>query len=231
MITLIESIESKICTLIESKISIVGSKVIMALTGACLTMFILIHLLGNMQLYAGRDIFNSYPELLRNFPISLWFARILLIFTFISHISMAVYLERKNKLSRIIQYNNELIPIGSSFASRTMLYSGFVIIAFVLFHLIHLTWKCFYVQNPNLDLYSLMIVSFRNPFITIFYILAQISLFLHLSHGFSSAAQTLSLTRNKLAKNIRLFGFWFAFIVTILYISIPVSILLRVIHD
>ena len=206
----------------------ISAKILMALSGLFLMSFLVVHLIGNLQIFEGAEVFNAYPETLHQYPTLLWSARILLITAFVLHIFTAVYLSAKNKAARPIPYENKK-SIAASMASRTMLLGGLVILGFLLFHLAHLTWRWVFPEYADLDLYSLTILSFQNIFVTGFYVLAQIFLCMHLSHGFSSAAQTLSLTRWH-ANYFRIFGRVFALILCLSYVSIPVSIWLGFLH-
>ena len=206
----------------------ISAKILMALSGLFLMLFLVVHLLGNLQIFSGPEIFNAYPETLRYYPTLLWSARIVLIAAFALHILTAVYLSAKNKAARPIPYAHQR-SVAASMASRTMLLGGLVILGFLLFHLAHLTWRWVFPEYAQLDLYSLTILSFQNIFVTGFYVLAQLFLYLHLSHGFSSASQTLSLTRYR-AHYFKIFGRVFALILCLSYISIPLSVWLGVIH-
>jgi succinate dehydrogenase / fumarate reductase cytochrome b subunit len=110
-----------------------------------------------------------------------------------------------------------------------MLTGGLVLLGFLLFHLAHLTWRWVFPEYENLDLYSLTVKSFENTWVTVIYVIAQLSLALHLSHGFSSAAQTLSLTRWH-ACAIRAGGKVLAVVICVAYVSIPLSVWLGFIH-
>ena len=208
--------------------ALISAKILMALSGLFLMSFLVVHLLGNLQIFAGPEVFNAYPETLHQYPILLWSARIILISAFALHIITAVFLSSKNRAARPIAYAQKQ-NIRSSLASRTMLLGGLVILGFLLFHLSHLTWRWVFPEYALLDLHTLTILSFQNIFVTGFYILAQIFLGLHLSHGFSSAAQTLSLTRWH-ATYFRIFGRVFAWTLCLSYIAIPASIWLGFLH-
>ncbi len=206
----------------------ISTKILMALSGLMLVGFIVVHLLGNLQIFAGPEVFNAYPELLRQYPKMLWTARIGLIAAFVLHIISAVYLSSRNISARPVRYANKK-SIKASLASRTMLIGGLVLLGFLLFHLAHLTWRWVFPEYENLDLYSLTVKSFENTWVTAIYLFAQVSLALHLNHGFSSAAQTLSLTR-WYACGIRFAGKALAAVIFLGYVSIPLSIWLGFIH-
>jgi succinate dehydrogenase / fumarate reductase cytochrome b subunit len=206
----------------------ISAKILMALSGLFLMSFLVVHLLGNLQIFSGPEVFNAYPELLHHYPTLLWSARIVLICAFVLHILTSIYLSTKNKAARPVAYAQKH-SLRASLASRTMLLGGLVILGFLLFHLSHLTWRWVFPEYAHLDLYSLTVLSFQNIFVAGFYIFAQIFLGLHLSHGFSSAAQTLSLTRWH-ATYFRIFGRVFAWILCLSYISIPAFIWLGYLH-
>ncbi len=206
----------------------ISAKILMALSGLFLMGFLLVHLLGNLQIYAGPEVFNAYPETLRHYPVLLWTARVLLILAFTLHILTSIYLSTKNKAARPVAYAQKH-SVQASLASRTMLLGGLVILGFLLFHLAHLTWRWVFPEYAALDLYTLTVLSFQNSLVAAFYVLAQVFLALHLSHGFSSAAQTLSLTR-WCATTFRFAGYAFALAITLGYVSIPVSIWLGLVH-
>jgi len=211
--------------------SSIGSKFVMAITGFFLIFFILIHLLGNLEIFYGAEGVNAYGVLLRSFPKLLWSMRIALIVAFILHIWISIRLSIKNKKARPITYvqNN---TIKATLASRTMLLSGLVVLSFLAFHLSHLTWGLVYPEHANLidakgrhDVYNMTVLGFQNIYVSLFYIVAQVFLCLHISHGFSSAAQTLGLTSDsKWAVFLRSFGVFLAIIISFLYISIPASV-------
>ncbi|MBL4817658.1 MAG: hypothetical protein JKY15_00315 [Deltaproteobacteria bacterium] len=119
---------------------LISAKIIMALSGLFLIVFIIGHLLGNLQIFLGPEVFNAYSELLRQYPITLWSVRILLIAAFASHIVTAIYLANVNRQARPINYSQKH-NVKASLASRTMLSGGLVLLAFLLFHLAHLTWR------------------------------------------------------------------------------------------
>lgn len=206
----------------------ISAKITMALSGLFLISFLVVHLLGNLQIFNGPDVFNDYAETLQEFPKLLWCARIVLLSAFIIHIYLSIRLNAKNKAAKPIQYSVSA-ALQTSYASKTMLMGGLSILGFIIFHLIHLTWRLVFTEISDLDIYSFTVLSFQNVLVSGFYILAQIFLALHISHGFSSAAQTLSLTRWH-AIWLRKFGYFFAVLLMISYISIPVSILLGLVN-
>ncbi|MGH9753215.1 MAG: succinate dehydrogenase cytochrome b subunit [Blastocatellia bacterium] len=183
--------------------SSLGKKYVMAITGFGLWVFVIIHMLGNLQIFLGPEKINAYAALLKATPALLWSTRIGLLFIAILHIVAAAQLVRANRRARPIGYEFKK-PVASTFANRTMWISGLIIFTFILFHLAHFTlgWV-----NPRFlrledaqgrhDVYRMMIDGFSNPAVSIFYIVSMGLLLLHLSHGVSSLFQSLGLRSKK----------------------------------
>lgn len=175
----------------------------MAITGFGLWVFVIIHMLGNLQIFLGPEKINAYAALLKANPALLWSARIGLLFIAVLHIVAASQLVLANRRARPIGYEFKK-PVASTFANRTMWISGLIIFAFVLFHLAHFTFGWVNPQFPRLedaqgrhDVYRMMIAGFSNPLVSIFYIVSMGLLLLHLSHGVSSLFQSLGLRSQK----------------------------------
>lgn len=216
----------------QPRLSSLTTKTLMALTGGALVLFVSAHMLGNLQIYLGPESLNAYAYKLKSMPILLWIARGGLIAVFGGHLALAVYLRKLNKSARPQAYafNN---PVEASLASRTMLTSGLVIFAFLLYHLLHFTLG---VTDPDLhklvdanghhDVYSMVVSSFQNVFVSLTYIVAMLFLGLHLSHAIASMIQTFGWVSGSSRKWIERLGFTLAAILMLGNISIPVSILL-----
>jgi succinate dehydrogenase / fumarate reductase cytochrome b subunit len=217
--------------------SSIGSKIIMAATGIGLIVFIIAHLLGNLEIYQGREAVNTYGAFLRTVPKLLWTVRIGLIVIFVLHIWTSIRLSMQNRAARAHAYTNKK-SVRSTLASRTMLLSGLVVLSFLAFHLCHLTWGLTHPEHFDLvddkgrhDVFTMTVLGFQSVYVVGFYVLAQILLGMHLSHGFSSAAQTLGLTSNgTVATLLRRGGLIFAIVVCTLYISIPISVWLGIVQ-
>src|SRR5882757_614261 len=125
--------------------SSLGKKYIMALTGFVMFLFVLGHLAGNLQIFLGPEAINRYGHFLQSNPELIWPARIVLLLMVGLHIWSAVKLSLENKAARPIGYA-EYQPVASSYASRTMLMSGLIVLAFVIYHLLHFTVQAQYVN-------------------------------------------------------------------------------------
>ncbi len=185
--------------------SSIGGKVTMAVTGLLLFGFVVAHLLGNLQLFAGAEKLNAYAKMLADTGVLLWVARIGLMVIFVLHVVTAIRLSRANKVARPVAYQHE-DTVQATFASRSMVFSGLSLLAFVVYHLLHFTLG---VTNPEHyarkamgagghDVYAMVTTSFSVPAIAIAYAAFQIVLFLHLRHGIQSLAQTLGLNHGRL---------------------------------
>lgn len=184
--------------------SSIGGKVTMAVTGLLLFGFVIAHLIGNLQLFAGPEKLNAYAKMLADTGALLWVARIGLLVVFVVHVVTAIRLTRANKSARPVAYRKE-DTVQATFASRSMVFSGLSLLAFVVYHLLHFTLG---VTNPEHyarkgmnagghDVYAMVTTSFAVPAIAIAYAAFQIVLFLHLRHGIQSLAQTLGLNHGR----------------------------------
>lgn len=207
----------------------VGKKVIMAATGLALVGFILAHLLGNLTIFFGRDLLNSYAEHLQGLGPLLWVARISLLAIVAAHILVAVKLTRENRAARPNEYQFKKV-IQTTYAARTMPMSGLIILAFIIFHLMHFTFK---VTHPELshfklasgehDVYRMVVLSFQKIEIVLVYVIAQLLLAMHLSHGLSSLVQSLGFSNRSFRKKLEIGARVTCFVIFAAYISIPLS--------
>ena len=210
----------------------IGRKFIVALTGIILMAFVLGHLLGNLQIFIGPDWINGYAEHLRELGPFLWLIRAFLLLNVLLHIYFTILLAIENKRARPKNYARKT-AVKASFASRHMVVSGLVVLAFIVFHLLHFTGHQFNPQFPLLkndplnhyDVYSMMVYGFRNVYVSVFYIVGLFLLTLHLTHGASSFLQSLGLNDQKLTPRLAFLGRLFAWLIFIGYTSIPVAVL------
>ncbi len=209
---------------------------VVAITGIILIVFVVGHLLGNLQIFLGPDWINAYSEHLRELGPLLWAVRVFLFVTVILHIYFTIRLAIENKRARPAQYKDKE-NVKATFASRHMVMSGLIVFMFIVYHLAHFTVR---VTDPRFlllkadplnryDVYSMMVYGFQNYLVSAFYILGLFLLFLHLSHGSSSFFQSLGLNNKTLAPRLAFWGRIFAWLLFIGYTSIPVAILLGLI--
>jgi len=218
--------------------SSIGKKMIVALTGVILMLFVIGHLLGNLQIFLGPRWVNDYAQHLRDLGPLLWAVRITLLVAVFLHIYFTVSLALDNRRARPQGYKKRDY-IRASYASRHMVVSGLVVLAFVVFHLLHFTGRKFDPHFPLLkndplnhyDVYSMMVYGFQNYLVSGFYILGMWLLALHLSHGSSSFFQSLGLNNRTLTPRLAFGGRVFAWLLFVGYTSIPVAVLLGLIKS
>lgn len=163
-------------------------KSLMALTGLCWFGYLVLHLLGNLALWAGPERYNEYAQALISNPLLIP-AEIVLVVTLIVHIASAWRVTNENNAARPQRYVMKVPSSGSStLASRTMWYGGVILLVFIVLHV----WMFKYGdQSGAHGLWGLVVRSFKNPLITLLYVVAMVPLGFHLSHGFASALQSL----------------------------------------
>jgi len=209
----------------------------MAVTGFILFGFVVGHLAGNLQIFLGPEAINRYGHFLQSNPELIWPARLVLLLMLVLHIWSAVKLSQENKAARPIRYG-EYKPVASSYASRTMLMSGLIIFAFVVYHILHFTVQTRYVnftgQNfvdftdpaKRHDIFKMMVVGFSNKWVCGFYILGMALLCLHLSHGVSSMFQSIGWKNQVYGPCLDKLARVVAVLIFVGYSSIPLAILL-----
>jgi succinate dehydrogenase / fumarate reductase, cytochrome b subunit len=213
--------------------SSVGKKMIVAITGIVLIVFVIGHLLGNLQIFLGPDWINGYSQHLRDLGPLLWLIRLFLLVTVILHIYFTIQLAIENRRARPQPYA-EKEYVKATFASRHMVMSGLIVLAFILYHLAHFSFRKtdprFALLKPDplghYDVYSMMVYGFQNYYVSGFYVLGLFLLALHLSHGSSSFFQSLGLNDKKLTPRLALGGRVFAWLLFVGYTSIPAAVLL-----
>ena len=216
--------------------SSIGRKIIVAVTGLALVLFLAGHLTGNLLIFAGRDAFNDYAQFLHEVfhGAGVWIARIGLLACLVGHVWFTILLTRENKTARKKYAHQATVQAQRS--SLMMIWSGLTILAFIIFHLLHFTVKAgtdyasFMQVMPDgserHDAWKMVIVGFGNPLVAIFYIIAMTLLCSHLSHGVASIFQTLGLRTKKTAGPISILSRIYAIVIYLGFISIPLAILL-----
>lgn len=210
----------------------VGAKAVMAVTGLLLLLFVLAHMLGNLQVFLGPDALNGYAQKLQSLGGLLWVARIGLATILVLHVATAARLTRLNRQARPVGYA-ALSPQVTSYAARTMVLSGFVILAFVAFHLLHFTLGVTHPEHfghldaqGRHDVYRMVVLGFQQAPVALLYVAAQALLALHLSHGASSLFQSLGVTHPALRCVKQRAGPALALLIFVGNVSMPLACLL-----
>jgi succinate dehydrogenase / fumarate reductase cytochrome b subunit len=218
--------------------SSLGKKYIMAVSGLVMFLFVIGHLAGNLQFFLGAESINRYGHFLQSNPELIWPARIFLLLMIGLHIWSAIQLSAENKAARPVPYAN-WNPTTASYASRTMLMSGIIIFVFIVYHLLHYT---FVIKSVNFtggqdfatfedpekrhDIFKMMVVGFRQPLVSIFYVVGIGLLCLHLSHGVSAMFQSLGWKNKVYGPCLDTGARAISWLIFIGYVSIPISVLL-----
>jgi succinate dehydrogenase / fumarate reductase, cytochrome b subunit len=173
--------------------SSVGKKLLMALTGLAFIGFLSAHLAGNFAIYGGKTAFNGYAEKLQSLgPLLNLFRTGLIVFALV-HITTGLLLFLQNRNARPVSYAVYASAGGRTLSSRTMPYTGLIILAFLIFHLFHFTW----VDKSTTTIFDLVTAAFHRPGLMILYSVLMVVVALHVRHGFWSAFQTLGANHPK----------------------------------
>ncbi|MEO5511866.1 MAG: succinate dehydrogenase cytochrome b subunit [Longimicrobiales bacterium] len=212
--------------------SSVGKKILMAVTGVILIGFVVAHMVGNLKVYFGPEAFNHYAEGLRTFGApflahgqALWIARIVLILAVVIHITAATLLTLHSRRARPVGYTKYDADLAFSYASHTMVWGGIIILLFVIFHLMHLTWGNVHPDFVKGDAYHNFVRGFQSLPVAFMYMVAMMPLGLHLYHGFWSMLQTLGANNKKYNHLRRPLAAGLALLVTLGNLSFPLAVL------
>lgn len=216
--------------------STLGRKLLMALTGLFLSLFLVVHLAGNLQLLIpdGGESFNIYAETMAKNPL----IRVVSIgnFAFILiHVIYSILLTRHNKASRPVGYAESKANTNSAWASRNMGILGTLILIFLLVHLRGFWYEFKFGEIPTTvyegvtykNAYLIIVEAFANPIYVLFYVVSMGFLAFHLSHGFASAFQTLGLNHAKYSPLIQKVGIGFSILIPALFALIPIMMFLQ----
>jgi succinate dehydrogenase cytochrome b subunit len=216
--------------------SSIGRKILVALTGLVLVVFVLGHMIGNLLIFVGRDAINEYGEFLRTVGHggAIWIARFGLLAAVLIHIVATIQLTRENRAARISRYGHPA-TIQAKKSSLIMIWTGLFILAFIIYHLMHFT---FHVANDYgsytaklegkevHDVYRMVIAGFSWLPASLFYIVAMALLCSHLSHGVSSMFQTLGLSTERTRPWFERLAYAYAGLIFVGNCSIPLAVLL-----
>lgn len=211
--------------------SSIGKKVVMAVTGLVLFGFVVGHMVGNLQLFVGPEALNDYAVFLRHFlhGQGLWIARAVLLVAVGLHIWAATSLTLSNWAARPVGYRLWQAR-ESDYASRTMVWSGPILALFIVYHLLQFTTGTLHPDFIEGDVFHNVVVGFQNPFVSAFYVLAMLVLGLHMYHGVWSMFQSLGLSHPRWNVWRRVFAVAITGVVVAGNISMPVAVLLGVVH-
>ncbi|MEC7983561.1 MAG: succinate dehydrogenase cytochrome b subunit [Myxococcota bacterium] len=227
--------------------STLGLKVIMALTGIVLVGFVVVHMIGNLQIFiphsgpSGESAIDHYGAMLQGSKEVVWAARLVLLSSVAGHIASAVALRNRSHNARPKGYKLQKW-FSDSYAVRTMRWGGVILLLFIIYHLLHFTvgmdnevlfTKVSHCEKAAAGLTchvrANVIAGFSNEFISIFYIVAQVALGLHLTHGVWSLFRTLGVTSDTWNARSKQIAMAIGFIITVGNCAIPLSVLMGIV--
>jgi len=210
--------------------SVIGKKVVMAVTGFILFGFVLVHMIANLQVFlpAGVDgvpPLDAYAEHLRALPPLLWGARAVLLAAVVMHIVAAWQLTVLNKFEARTSRYVKLQPVASSFASRTMIWSGPIIFFYIIYHLLDFTLGTVHPQFEPGKVFHNVVTGFQHPAVAVFYIMANVLLSIHLYHGVWSMFQSLGISHPRYTPILKKASAAFAILIGVGFCSVPIAVM------
>ena len=209
----------------------IGRKAVMAVSGLLMVLFVVGHMLGNLTIFAGPNGINAYAQHLHELAPLVWGTRIVMGVAVLLHLVLSIQITLENAAAKPDRYAVQN-SLRATFQSKNMIWSGVIIGAFVGYHLLHFTFRI----TPNLalgedamgrfDVYNMVVTALQGTVTALVYVVAMVSLFLHLSHGIQSSFQTLGLSNAKLLPRLGLAGTVVSGIFLVGFGAIPVAILL-----
>jgi len=208
----------------------IGKKIIMAITGKVLVLFIIVHMIGNLSIYFGG--LNAYADHLHALPLLVWIFRLVMLTVFLFHIITGVDLYLENRQAKPDEYAIRK-DLRATFASKNMIWTGLVTGVFLVYHLLHFTFRitspeitAFRIQDAagRPDVAGMVRQGFQHTAVSAIYVFAVAALFLHLSHGIQSAFQSLGISSERTLPVIVKTGAVAALVLFLGYVSIPVLI-------
>ncbi|MBI5419706.1 MAG: succinate dehydrogenase cytochrome b subunit [Deltaproteobacteria bacterium] len=208
----------------------IGRKILMAVSGLFMVLFVIVHLLGNSSIFAGPDGINAYAEKLHGLGPFVWASRLFMLAMLGIHVLFGILVTLDNWSAKPDRYKVKKM-LKASFASETMIWTGALLLAFIVYHLLQFTFRV----TPDVvlgndakgrfDVFSMVAASFRFTPIVLIYVAAMVTLFLHLSHGIQSLFQSIGWNNDKTLPTYTRLGKVLAVVFLLGYSAIPVLLL------
>ncbi len=212
----------------------IGKKVVMAATGVIVVGFVILHMLGNLKIFAGPDQINAYSRFLRTvgepelgYGDALWIVRLVLLTSVTLHIIAAVQLTRMSWKARPVSYQHRK-NVETTFAAQSMRWGGLLLAIFILFHILHFTLGTVGFapgQFKELHVYQNVIAGFSVWPVALFYVVAMAALCLHLDHGIWSLLQTLGCSTARNARTLKILCRVVAIVIFAGFVSVPLGVM------
>jgi succinate dehydrogenase / fumarate reductase, cytochrome b subunit len=205
----------------------------MALTGVGMVGFVLLHMVGHLQVFLGQDAYNTYAAMMQDLGGIKWVARLGLVVILVVHVACAIGLRARNAAARPERYAR-LRPRASTWYGRSMLLTGWVVLAFILFHLAHFTAELVAYEPlvdalGRRDIYTNFVRSFQNPLILATYLFAVTAVSFHLAHAVGSMLRTLGLAQGRLRAPLSKLGPALGLVTGVGFAVVPLACLLRLV--
>ncbi len=208
--------------------SAIGKKAFMAATGTVLFVFVVGHMLGNLQAFQGAEALDGYARLLRVSPGLLWTVRLVLLGAFLVHAIAGIQLWAERRDARPIAYH-EYRPVASSGASRTMIWSGFLVLGFVAYHLLDLTFGVAHPDFREGEVFHNLLASLGRGVAAVFYVVAVAGLGVHLWHGLWSMSQSLGVSGSGSMAGLKRAAVALAVLLAVGFAAVPLAVLFGVV--
>lgn len=211
--------------------SSIGRKTVVAVTGSLLVLFLLGHMLGNMNMFLGQEAMNQYAANLKGMPVALSVVRLGLVTVLLLHILLTISLNIENRRARPSRYVASS-TVRASLASRTMVVSGLILFSFLVYHILHYTGGKMQPDTFHLsdakgrhDVFRMVVYGFSNPAITAGYVFSMLLVAMHLNHGIQSVMQTLGVTDRQRMRSISRAAVALSVLLFLGFSSVPLSVL------
>jgi succinate dehydrogenase / fumarate reductase cytochrome b subunit len=207
----------------------IGRKAVMAVTGLLMVLFVVGHLLGNLTIFVGADALNAYAEKLHALAPVVWGTRLVMGTAVLLHLVLSIQITMENSQAKPDKYAISR-SLKATFASKNMIWTGVILGAFIVYHLLHFTFRVtpdvadFTGEVPG-NVYAMVTTALHATLTGAAYVIAMVALFLHLSHGIQSLFQTLGLSNGVMLPRYGTAGKVVSFIFLVGFGAIPVAIL------
>jgi succinate dehydrogenase / fumarate reductase, cytochrome b subunit len=213
-----------------AKTNSVFKKVVMAVSGIVMLLFLIAHMVGNLHVFQGAASFNDYSHWLREFGepalpprTILTLIEIGLLVAVFAHMWAAITLWRQAKRARPQAYVTKK-AVAQTYASRTMRWGGVIIALFIVYHLLDLTFGAANPAGTDATPYDRLVASFQNPIATTIYVVTLVLLGMHLRHGIWSATQTLGQSNKRRERTVNAGATAFAVLLIAGYLVVPAAV-------
>ena len=208
----------------------------MAISGLIMVGFAVVHMLGNFAIFAGAGAINTYAAKLHSLGPGLWGFRAVMLAAVVIHIWLGVSLTMENSGARPVGYKQKQ-NLKTGVSATTMIYTGLVLLAFIIYHLLHYTvrvidssYKTMLTDDGGMNVYMMVTSGFGSSATVLVYVVAMIILLMHLSHGIASVFQSLGLSNDNVQCYIEMAGKALAFVLLIGFIAVPLSVMFGIIN-